>query len=280
MTLYPFILYCFIMWVSLLKETQGRIALFLFLLLTAWWITLQYSSIQNDFFHEIFGVGYGIMAVFGGVCGLLVAQKWGGVYSVLGRALLMFSLGLFAQEFGQLSYFYDVFILHQEVPYPSLGDIGFFGSIPLYIYGVILLAKATGVKVVLKSFQNQILAFLIPVIMLSIGYFLFLQDYHFDYTEPLTFLLDFGYPLGQAVYISIAILTFFLTRGLLGGIMRPKVFLILFALVIQFLSDYVFLFQVSRGIWVPNGINDLMYLFSYFVMAIGLISFRNISKEE
>jgi len=39
---------------------------------------------------------------------MINSRKWGGLRSVMGKAILMFSLGLVAQEFGQLSYaFYN-----------------------------------------------------------------------------------------------------------------------------------------------------------------------------
>ena len=59
--------------------------------------------------------------------------------------------------------------MHIDVPYPSIGDIGYFGSIPLYIFGVIFLAKSMGVELSLGSFANKLKALLIPVTILSIS---------------------------------------------------------------------------------------------------------------
>ena len=89
--------------------------------------------------------------------------------------------------------------------------------------------------------------------MLAVGYFLFLQGYEFDWSDPLKVFLDFGYPFGQAIYVSIAILTYLLSRGILGGIMKGKILFILFALCMQFLSDYTFLYQSSKGTWSVGG---------------------------
>ena len=219
------------------------------------------------------------MALWGGIWGIAIAQKWGGIRSVMGKTVILFSLGLLFQVFGQLAYAYLSFYIHIDVPYPSSGDIGYFGSIPLYIYGILLLAKASGVKIGLKSFESKIQAILIPLVMLVVAYFLFLQGYEFDWKDPIKIFLDFGYPLGQAIYISIAFLTYLLSRNILGGIMKRKILFILFALCIQFLSDYTFLYQLSRGTWAVGGINDYMYLIAYFIMTLALLQLNTVLSK-
>lgn len=269
------------MWETLEKEWQAKVAIILFILLSIFWIALQLGYFNNAslFDHSIFkffGAIYGIMALWGGVWGLATAQRWGGMKSVMGKAILMFALGLFAQEFGQITLSYIDYVLNIQGAYPSLGDVGFFGSIPLYAYGVFLLAQASGAKIKLRSYANQIQAVIIPLIMLIVGYALFLQHYEFDWTNPLKVFLDFGYPLGQAIYISLAILTYFLSRNILGGIMKNKILFILFALFVQFLSDYTFLYQTSKGTWEVGRINDFMYLVAYFLMTLGLLQLKTV----
>jgi hypothetical protein len=85
--------------------------------------------------------------------------------------------------------------------------------------------------------------------------------------------LDFGYPFGQAIYISIAILAFLFSRRLLSGLMRPKILLILAALCMQYASDFTFLYQSHHNTWKAGGVNDYMYLIAYFIMTIALLSF-------
>lgn len=259
---------------TLKKRWQAQVAILLFFILTLWCIVCIYAlgSESKRFFGDFASI-YGVMALFGAICGISISFKWGGLRSVMGKAILLFSLGLLAQEFGQLTYAYFSFFKHIDVPYPSLGDIGYFGSIPLYILGVIYLSKASGVKISTSSLVSKLQAIIIPIIMLAVGYVLFLQDYTFDPVSPLRTVLDFGYPLGQAVYISLAILTYLLSKHVLGGIMKNKILFILFALCVQFLCDYTFLYQSSRGTWAAGGVNDYMYLVAYFLMTIGLIQF-------
>lgn len=260
---------------TLKTEWQAKVAVVIFLLLTLWW----FISPKGERFFGDYGSVYGIMALWGGIWGVVISLKWGGFKSVMGRSIFFFSLGLFAQVFGQLAYAYLAFYQHIEVPYPSIGDIGYFGSIPLYILAVIFLAQAAGVKVGLKSITSLVLAILIPLAMLAVGYFLFLQGYQLNWSDSVKTFLDFGYPFGQAIYISLAILTFLLTKGVLGGVMKSKVLTILFALVIQFAADYTFLYQSSRGIWKVGEINDYMYLVAYFVMAMSLFQLQTIISK-
>ena len=265
------------MWETIKKEWQAKAAVFLLVLLTIWWFVSPsvQKSMGGRFFGDFPSI-YGVMALWGAVWGVIISHKWGWLKSIMGKAILMFSLGLFAQEFGQIVYAYLSFYKHIEVPYPSLGDLGYFGSIPLYIYGVVLIARASGVTIGLKSFKSKIQAVVLPTIVLIASYILFLQGYKFDWSDPIKIFLDFGYPFGQAIYISFAILTYLLSRGVLGGIMKSKILFIIFALGIQFVSDYIFLYQSSRGTWHVGEINDYMYLTAYFFMTLALIQLKTV----
>jgi len=197
----------------------------------------------------------------------------------MGKSLIFFASGLGFQELGQLTYSYYIYVLNIEVPYPSFGDIFYYGSIIFYILGVLYLAKASGVQVSLKSVKGKINALLIPIVILLLSYYVFLQGYEFDWSQFLTIILDFGYPLGQAIYVSLAFLIYLLTRGVLGGLMRPKILFVLVALLAQYLADWTFLYQASRGTWSVSGINDYMYFFAYFLMALALIQFDTVYKK-
>jgi hypothetical protein len=259
------------------KDWQAAVAFILFLILSAWWLYgfLNPEVYKTRFYGDYPSI-YGIMALWGAFWGIIISKQYGFVKSVMGKAILMFALGLLAQEAGQIIYAYYSFYQHIGVPYPSFGDIGYFGSIPLYIYGVWLLGKASGIQIRLRSILNQSVAVGVPIIMLGIAYFLFLQSYTFDWSNPLKIFLDFGYPFGQAFYISLAAITYLLSRGILGGMMKSNILFILFALCIQFLCDYTFLYQSSRGTWTAGGPNDYMYLIAYFVMTLGLLRFGNV----
>lgn len=250
-----------------------------FLLLSAWWLTIYFRGLVDENENTYFTLVYPWFSLYGGIIGLVVAARWGGLKSVIGRGLSSFSFGLLAQFFGQASYAYYIYVSGVDVPYPSIGDIGYFGSIIFYVYGVVQLGKATGGILSLKSYSGKMQAFFIPMAMLFFSYWYFLRGYEFDWSSPLIPLLDFGYPLGQAIYVSLAILVYLLSRKKLGGIMRMPLLYLLFALIWQYCCDYVFLYQAYRETWYVGGINDFMYFVSYVAMTLALVKVGHAFKE-
>lgn len=261
------------------RSWEAKLAVAYFIFITVVLVITYPTSGTASSINYIFASIYGLMAAFGGVWGILIAKKWGGFHSVFGKAILFLSIGLLAEEFGQIVFTAYYFILKVEVPYPSLADVGFFGNIPLYIIGILFLAEASGAKLKFKSFNHRLQAVIIPLIMLVVGYFLFLQAYEFDWLNPLKIFLDFGYPLGQAIYISLALATFLLARSVLGGVMRNKIFFILLAFVFQFIADYNFLYQSSRGTWVNGAYGDYLYFIAYFIMTLALLQLGTVYNK-
>lgn len=252
----------------------------LFVVITGWWLTV--NPLVADALVDkknIWSSSYEFISIFGGICGLFITKHWGGRKSILGRAVLAFSIGLFLQSFGQVVYNFYTLVEKIQAPYPSLGDIGYFGSIFAYLYGVICLARYTGVNISFKSLANKILVFIIPIGLLALSYFTFLKDYQFDWTNPVKVFLDFGYPLGQAFYVSIALLVLILSRKFLGGILKKPVLLLVFALVIQYVSDSNFLFQANNGNWYAGSIGDFLYAVSYFAMTVAIIYIGNTFQQ-
>jgi hypothetical protein len=241
----------------------------LYAILMAWWGIA--TAMESPLGVELWVDSYQIMSWVGAIFGFWSAAHWGGKNSVMGRSILAFSIGLLLQSFGQSVYAYYALFGGIEVPYPSLGDLGFFGSIPCYIYGTYLLGRITGVRISLKRYREKVSAVIIPTVLLVSSYSMFLREYDMASVSLLTTILDFGYPLGQAIYVSFAILILILSKKTLGGLMKNPLQFLLFALVVQYAADYMFLYQISRGSWIAGGLNDVVYLLSYVLMTVALI---------
>jgi len=265
------------------RNIIAQITLFVYAALLIFWLFINFTSLsQNGDIREFYSAIYGILALWGGIIGIYISLKWGGVKSLLGSAILMFSLGLLAQEFGQLTYSYYVYVLSfdkNQVPYPSIGDIGYFGSILFYIYGVILLGKISGIEYRLRTIKWQIISLMIGAFVLFSSYYIFLKDHVYDWSLPLNIFLDLGYPFGEAIYLVLAVFVYMLSKKILGGFMKDKILFLLFALVFQYIADFDFLYEVSRGIWIIGGRNDLAYLTAYFVMTLAIIQLDTALKE-
>ncbi|MBP9700548.1 hypothetical protein KBD71_04680, partial [Candidatus Woesebacteria bacterium] len=246
--------------------------------LSLWWLLVQAPSATPDQ-RSIFAAVYGLIALWGAFWGYQTAQEWGGSRSVFGKAILCFAGGLLSQEFGQLAYSYYAYVLHVEIPYPSIGDLGFFGSIPLYIFGMLLLAKAVRAQLGSSTLKNRIQVILYPVLLLSASYYLFLRGYELNLSEPIKTLIDLGNPFGQAIYISLALLVYVLSFKYLGGIMRSRIFLLLIAFLLQYLADFTFLYQNSIGTWEGGRINDYIYLTAYTMMTLAVLELRLVNQR-
>ena len=255
----------------------------LYLIISAWFlylhIFLNFDLDSTKYDLKIWASVYQIIALFGGIVGIFISRKWGGHKSIVGKAILFFALGLLLQVFGQSFDSYLNVIKNVEIPYPALGDIGFFGSVVSYIIGAFYMLKSVGFKFSLRSLKGKLISITIPLLLLVSSYFFFLQGYEFDWTDKVKIFLDLGYPFGEAIYVSIAILAFLVSRNYLGGIMKKPIIFLIFALFFQYSCEFVFLYQANAGTWYAGGINDFMYFTSYFIMSLALLELGSVFEK-
>ncbi len=255
------------------------------LILISWWAVIFTQNKENTNLSYAFGAAYALTALSGSLIGFFyIAKGWGGFKSSIGKAIQFLSLGLFGLALGQLIWSYYNIVAKVEIPYPSLADFGYFSIVPFYGISMLLLAKVGGAKLMLKQSGNKVIAIAVPALLLVGCYSIYLKGIETDFSNPVKTFLDFGQPLGEAIVISIAIMTWQLSKKLLGGLMRPKIFFILFALIFQFITDFLFYYQNARGLYVNGGLVDLLYAISFTLMAIGLLnmssSFFQAKKTE
>lgn len=261
---------------NLQKNKLQILITLLYLGCVGWWFSFQSVVQAQGMSVQRFGYLYGILAFLGALVGLLAARHWGGYKTVLGKALLFFALGLLAQEAGQLILAYYIYVSKIQIPYPSWGDVAYFGSTLFYICGGYFLTKAAGVRYSLKSARYRAVALLVPAALLLTSFFVFLHHHQYDFHKPVTAFLDFGYPVGDALYISLALLAYLLSRRMLGGIMRAGILILILAMFIQYIADFSFLYQSSRGTYLAGQWVDLTYLTAYFVTASAMVKFNSI----
>jgi hypothetical protein len=264
---------------SVLKSKLQLFIIVIFFGYAAWWASFQHVVTKLGTSVQWYGYTYGFIALIGAIIGLLAARKWGGFKTVLGKAILFFSLSLFAQDAGQVIYAYYIVVAKIQIPYPSWGDVAYFGSVLLYITAALFLAKAAGVKYALRESKYKAIAVLVPILLLSISSTIILHKHQFDTSKPLTVLLDVGYPVGEAIYISIAVLVYMLSRKLIGGVLGRATLFVIAAFVVQYIADFTFIYQSDRGTYVPGSYDDFLYLISYFVGTITMVRFYVIYSQ-
>jgi hypothetical protein len=264
------------LWSTLSKSKFSHFFITYYVFIFLWWLKIFFSGQTDGLENYWFNIIYGWIALIGGINGIYVAlKKWGGFSSIIGKGLILLSIGLLGEWFGNAVWGYANVILRVEVPYPGLADIGFFSIIPLYGFAMILFAKAAGIKLSLKTFSGQIQALIIPLAMVALSWALFIKDIPFDTSNPIRLFLDYGYPGGEAITVSIAILTYSLSVGVLGGKMRTRVLFIILALIAQYVTDYSFLYTAGIGTYYNASFVDLMYATSYTIMSLALIAFKD-----
>lgn len=262
---------------QLLRSKLSWFFISYYLFIFIWWLKIFFSGLTEGAENHWFNIVYGWIGFLGAMHGLFVAyQKWGGHRSIIGRGLIFLSLGLLGEWFGNAVWGYANVVLHEEVPYPGLADVGFFSIIPFYGLGMWHFAKAAGIKFSLRTLGGQFQAIIIPAIMVIISWALFLKEIPFDLSQPLKLFLDYGYPGGEAITVSIAILTYSLSRKLLGGKMRGRILFVIVCLLAQYITDYSFLYTVGIETYYNASFVDLMYASSLTLMALCLVCFRKI----
>lgn len=265
---------------QLFDNNVAKVIIVVYVVLISFWFWIFAQGLQEGTFNNLYGALYPLISLIGGLYGIFwVSRKWGERFSVMGRGIAFLSFGLLAEVFGQWAWSYYVIVQKIEIPYPSIADIGYFLIVPLYTYAMYNFAKASGIKIGLRSFLGKIQAIVVPLIMVGIAYFLFLRDIPLDLSSPLKTFLDFGYPGFEILAVSLAILTYSLSKDVLGGIMRPKILFIVFALILQYITDYIFLYQVGTETYYNAGLVDLLYTTSFMVMALAIIQLDSVFEK-
>ncbi len=261
------------------NDRASYIIIFAYLGLALWWLSLYVSGVRDAQVSYWFGFAYALIALAGFFRGLHVAQKWGGTESWIGKSIIFLSLGLFGEWFGQTVWTYYNAIAQLEVPYPSIADIGYFAIIPCYALGMYFIAKASGTRIILRSIHGKLLAIVLPILMFLISYIFFLKDLQIDLTTPIKTFLDYGYPVGEAIVISIALTTYSLSKGVLGGKMKNTILFLIFAIVVQYITDSLFLYRIANEIYFNGDFVDFMYLTSFTLMALAIDKFNYLGDE-
>ncbi len=271
-----------------MKSARVKLLALYFVGVVAYWIVNEVFNYKNPngltYWYQFV---FGLIPLIGGVAGLTtVARSWGGFKSYLGRALSFLSLGLITWGIGQMFWSYFTISQISEVPYPSLADVGYVVSWPLWAIGMINLSKSTGVKFGLRQIRGKIALFIIPIIALASSYWLLFRvarDGMID-TGGGTWKLffDLAYPMGDVVILTLALLVFGLSFNYLGGKFKWSIRFIIAGFILNYFTDFTFSYTTTKGTYYNGHWVDLMFPTVMFLLALGILSFdpRRIRGQE
>ncbi len=250
------------------------------------WLAHITDSLSNNLYGVLF---LGFIPVFGGLYGLSIARRWGFLKSALGRATVFFSLGLISWGIGTyiFSGVYN-FILNVPVPYPSIADVGYILSLPLWVAGMIQLSRATGARYSLRSSKGKALLLLIPTLIIGLSYYLLVTVARGGSLDlslsdgALKFFFDLAYPVGDVVILSIATVIYGLSYNYFGGVYKKAIYLILSGFALMYIADFSFSYTTTLDTFYPAGWVDLLFTTAVFVLSLGIMMLdpRVLSKKQ
>jgi hypothetical protein len=247
-------------------------------LLLIWWTYLYINNMKAEPLNYWWQVGLAVLSIVAGTLGLLTAGKWSWLKSGVGKGIFFIALGLIMWGLGQLGWgYYTIAYPGQEIVYNKIIDLLYFASIPLWIYGIISLSKATGAKFGLKSIKAKGLVVVYILLLTAISYYLLIvvarggSSYFQDQTVWNAFF-DLAYAIGDAINLILAVVIFGFSWKYLGGKFRKPIVIILFSFALIYVADLLFSYLDGRGLYYNGDKSDLLYLTMVAVMGTGLCS--------
>ncbi|HEU5114554.1 MAG TPA: hypothetical protein VFT82_02190 [Candidatus Paceibacterota bacterium] len=252
--------------------------------LAVFWAILFATSTKGMLANDLFAFAYGLIPLFGGAAAMVGYRKWGGLSTILGKAILLLGFGLFLWGAGESVYAYYNIFLHVAIPYPSIADIFFAPSVFFYTLGAIYLSRTTGIGIGLRSRIGKAFTVIAPILVLALAYYIFIVigrggQLLPDSTNLLKTILDIAYPLGDFISLTISVIVAGLSFRYLGGRYKYDVIFILIGLALMFVADSVFSYTTTLGTKFNGDFGDLIFTCAVFFLTCGLLGFNKIKTE-
>lgn len=240
-----------------------------------WWLFLFFTNSTDNLSNYLFAFFFGLIPIFGGIFGIRNFNKWGGLRSFVGKGLLFVSLGLITWGVGQVIFSYYNLFLDVEVPYPSLADVSFILSWPLWGIGIFNLSRATGVKFALRNAKGRTLLIIIPAIAIIASYYLLVTIarggvIELDTSNALKLFFDLFYPIGSVVLLTMSALVYSLSFSYLGGRFKIPIYLILVGFIVNYMADFSFSYTTTVETFFSGNWVDLLFATAMFIISLGL----------
>ncbi len=255
-----------------------------FFVLVLWWVTIILSKSVGTQVNYMYGLSFSLLPLIGGVLGLCTSNEWGFLKSLFGKSIFFISLGLITWSLGGVIWSYYNLVLNIEVPYPSIADLAYVISWPLWSIGVFFLSKATGAKFGFKNAFGKLTVLISILVSLSLTYFLIVQlankgqwDFSGGFSQ---ILFSFAYPLGDIVILALALVIYGLSFKYLGGKYRLPISLLLFGFILNYISDMAFSYTTAAETFYTGSWVDLLFTITFFVLSFSLNSISIVRNKD
>jgi hypothetical protein len=269
-----------------MEKLQGKVRFVLplvYFLFFLFWLgyTLVYGF-QPSIAGKIFILSQILFPLMGGCFGLRSAKTWGGTNSVVGRGVTFISLGLLTWGLGTVFWCYYSYFAYLEVPYPSLADVAYIWSWPLWAVGIWNLGRVMGVQYSLRKTAYKLLLIAIPIFVSIVSYialYVIARGGTMDFTGGLIKLFfDLFYPIASTVITTLVLLAFLLSGEYLGGKFKNVFLLLLLGFFCNYIADFMLAYTSTTGTFYNGHIADLFFTTSMFLISQSVIMFNpNIS---
>lgn len=252
----------------------------IYLLAAVAWVFLTVTTGHSAHpFGLYFQIILFVIPFVGALVGFRNSRLWGGFKSALGKAVLFLSLGTFTWSIGMLAWNYYIFIAQVEVPYPSLADIAFILSWPLWALGVIYLSKATGVKFALRQAKGKALLVAVPLLAIAASYYLLVivargGVIELDGLNGWKLFFDLFYPIGTSVILAMALTFFSLSMDFLGGRYKNPIAILILAFLVNYLSDFTFSLTTTNETYFNGHFVDFLFFTAMYLFSLSLSMFK------
>jgi hypothetical protein len=268
----------------MILNTYQKVCSAFFALLVIFWIGLFATGTKEGFLPYLYVFLYGLIPLAGGALAVRGYRTWGGLSTILGKAIFFLGLGLFFWGIGETIWSYYNIFLNVEIPYPSVADVFFAPSVFFYTLGTIFLSMTTGVRFGLRNMGGKIFSIVAPLFIFLISYYILIIIGHqgqlfSDTSSFVKTLLDIAYPLGDAVALSVAVVVAGLSFKYLGGVYKYDVISILLGLAVMFVADSFLSYTSTLGTAYSGDYGDLFFTIAVFLLTFGLLGFNKIKKE-
>ncbi|WP_436534573.1 diguanylate cyclase domain-containing protein [Actinoplanes sp. HUAS TT8] len=202
-----------------------------------------------------------VAPLYGTLCASFAARRHRGSVRA-GWALIGTGTGLWGA--GQIVWCWYELIGHRPMPYPSLADVGYLGSLPLTAIGLALLSAARQGR-----WRMALDATMMSVSLLAVSWAFVLGPLvRSDKSDPEVWMIGIAYPIGDVGVMTMALLVF----GHVRQSLRGSVALLVTGAVSLSLAHGVYAFQVMAGTYVAGTWLDFGWFGGYLLIGLAATS--------